>query len=207
MSLRIVGAGLGRTGTNSLKYALEQLLGAPCYHMLEVFQRWDCVATWRDAIDGKPVNWDELFDGYVACVDWPAAAFWREIADRNPESLILLSTRSSADAWWKSASETIFQINRVVPDDPALADFIAFPRELLTKKFTEQWLDESEAKRAYELHNARVRDLVPKDRLVEWQAGDGWAPLCAALDVPIPNEPFPHVNTTEEFRSRVGMDR
>ena len=86
MSLRVVGAGLGRTGTNSLKLALERLLGAPCYHMYEVFLHWDCVATWRDAISGKPINWDELFDGYAACVDWPAAAFWREISDANPGS-------------------------------------------------------------------------------------------------------------------------
>lgn len=207
MSLRVVGAGLGRTGTNSLKLALEQLLDGPCYHMLEVFTHWDCVATWREAIDGKPVDWDVLFDGYVASVDWPAAAFWRELSDGNPDALVLLSTRSSADAWWKSASETIFDINRIVPDDPAFADFIEFPQQLLAKRFTPNWRDEREAKAAYEAHNASVRASVRTERLVEWQPGDGWGPLCAALDVPVPGEPFPHVNTTDEFRARVGLDR
>jgi hypothetical protein len=84
---------------------------------------------------------------------------------------------------------------------------VRFRANCRPRSFTKHWLDESEAKRAYELHNARVRELVPKDQLVEWQPGDGWEPLCAALAVPIPDEPFPHVNTTEEFRSRVGVDR
>jgi hypothetical protein len=207
MALQVVGAGIGRTGTMSLKLALERLLGSPCYHMRELFEQWDCVTTWRDAIDGKPVDWERLFEGYAACVDWPAAAFWPELAEFYPDALVLLSTRSSTDEWWRSAHETIFKINRVLPDDPARVDFIAFPRELLTKKFTENWLDEYEAKRAYELHNARVRETVPDERLVEWQPGDGWGPLCAALGVPVPDEPFPHVNTTDEFRSRAGLGR
>jgi sulfotransferase family protein len=206
MSLRVVGAGIGRTGTHSLKLALERLLGAPCYHMLEVLSHWDYARYWRDAIDGKPMDWDAVMHGYAAAVDWPAAAFWRELADAYPGAIVLLSTRSSAEAWWKSASETIFDINRQLPADPALADFVAFPRALLTTKFTPNWTDEREAKRAYERHNATVRESVASDRLVDWQPGDGWGPICSALDLPIPDEPFPHMNTTNDFRLMVGLD-
>ena len=207
MSLRVVGAGIGRTGTHSLKLALEQLLGAPCYHMLEVLSHPEYVHYWRDAIDGKPVDWDQVFDGYAACVDWPAGAFWEEISAANPEAIVLLSTRSSADAWFKSAHDTIFEISaREAPPDPNLGDIAKMPKEMLAKKFTPNWQEPEAAKQAYEAHNARVRATVPPEKLVDWQPGDGWEPICDALGLPVPGEPFPHVNTTNEFRLMLGLD-
>ncbi|HYL52005.1 MAG TPA: sulfotransferase [Acidimicrobiia bacterium] len=207
MTLRVVGAGLGRTGTHSLKVALEQLLGGPCYHMLEVMAHPEFARNWQRAIDGEPVDWQVVMDGYVAAVDWPAAAFWRELADANPDAIVLLSTRSSADAWWKSANETIFEISRrEAPSEPELAEFVQMPRAMLTKTFTPNWSDEDDAKRAYEAHNASVRATVPNERLVDWQPGDGWEPICHALGMPVPDTPFPHVNTTDEFRMMLGLD-
>src|SRR6266566_10081202 len=99
MTLRVIGAGMGRTGTMSLKLALERLLGGPCYHMVEVFPRPAHFGLWTAAGRGKPTDWHALFDGFVAAVDWPAAAFWKEIADAFPEAIILLSTRDS-ESWW-----------------------------------------------------------------------------------------------------------
>lgn len=207
MTLRVVGAGLGRTGTHSLKVALEQLLGGPCYHMLEVMAHPEFARNWQRAIDGEPVDWQVVMDGYVAAVDWPAAAFWRELADANPDAIVLLSTRSSADAWWKSANETIFEISRrEAPSEPELAEFVQMPRAMLSKTFTPNWSDEDDAKRAYEAHNANVRATVPNERLVDWQPGDGWEPICHALGMPVPDTPFPHVNTTDEFRMMLGLD-
>jgi len=110
-------------------------------------------------------------NGYAASVDWPAAAFWHELADSFPDAIVLLSTRSSAEVWWKSANETIFDINRTLSQDPALVDFVAFPRALLAKTFTPNWTDEREAKQVYDVHNARVRASVPPPRLVDWQPG------------------------------------
>jgi hypothetical protein len=208
MSLRVVGAGLGRTGTHSLKNALEQLLGAPCYHMIEVMAHPDHVPYWRAAVDGEPVDWDKVMDGYAAAVDWPAAAFWRQLSEANPDAIVLLSTRSSADAWWKSAHDTIFEISqREIPaDDAGIGHMAGFAEAMLSKAFTPNWTDEQEAKRAYEAHNAAVRASVPKDRLVDWQPGDGWEPICNALGLPVPDEPFPHVNSTEDFRMLLGLD-
>jgi hypothetical protein len=201
MTLRLVGAGVGRTGTHSLKLAVETLLGAPCYHMREVFEHPDHVTCWRAAADGEPVDWDAVFAGYAATVDWPGAAVWQEIAAAYPDAIVLLSVRDSAETWWRSADATIFQgLRREPPPDSDLAPWHAMVRELLAGRFTPHLDDELAAKAAYERHNAEVRAGVPRDRLVEWQPGDGWAPLCAALGVPVPDVPFPHVNTTAEFQ-------
>src|SRR5437899_3151256 len=106
MTVRVVGAGLGRTGTHSLKIALEQLVGGSCYHMIEVFGRPDDIAVWQDAVDDKPVDWNAFLRDFSACVDWPACGFWPQLADAFPDAVVLLSTRSSPEAWWKSADET-----------------------------------------------------------------------------------------------------
>lgn len=203
MALRVVGAGLGRTGTLSLKLALERLLGAPCYHMLEVFPRPEHLEAWNLAVQGEPVDWDWLFDGFVAAVDWPVCAFWRELAAAFPSAIILLSSRSSDD-WWRSFDKTILENFRRDPL-PGTERFHAMVTGLLHRQFVSNPLDETEAVRAYELHNDDVRRTAPPGRLVEWHPGDGWKPLCTALDVDIPDEPFPHTNTTAEFRSRFGL--
>src|SRR5262245_3217336 len=104
MSLRVVGAGLGRTGTMSLKIALERLLGAPCYHMIEVFQHPEHVAFWHEAALGRMPDWDQLFAGYAAAVDWPSAAFWPELMEAYPDALVVLSVRDT-QSWWQSAHE------------------------------------------------------------------------------------------------------
>src|SRR5215813_1479392 len=98
MTLKVVGAGLGRTGTHSLKLALEQLLGGPCYHMIEVFGHPDDVDVWRRAAEGETIDWSKFPDGYIASVDWPGGSFWREMAGANPDSVILLSTRENSEA-------------------------------------------------------------------------------------------------------------
>lgn len=212
MALKVVGAGLGRTGTHSLKFALERLLDGRCYHMAETFGRPDDIPVWAAAIDGNPPDWNQFLGEYDATVDWPAAAFWRELADANPDAIVLLSTRSSADAWWKSAHATIFEISRrplPADGDPELDVFraqLAMVDAMFAKSFTPHWNDEREAKAAYEAHNAAVRAAVSPERLVEWQPGDGWDPICERLGIRVPAEPFPHVNSTDEFRAHAKLD-
>ncbi|HVT21794.1 MAG TPA: sulfotransferase [Mycobacteriales bacterium] len=199
MALRVVGAGLGRTGTNSLKLALERLLGEPCYHMLEVFPRPEHPPLWAGAYDGTAPDWDALFTGFGAAVDWPAAGLWRDIADAYPDALILLSVRDP-DSWWRSASSTIFQgMEMVIGGDPDNA-WTQMASKMVTA-FCPEWRDESAAKAAFLAHNEQVRRAAPADRLLEWQASDGWVPICERLGLPVPDEPFPHVNTTEDFRA------
>jgi hypothetical protein len=172
--------------------------------MLEVFGRPDHVGVWHQAALGHMPDWDALFTGYGAAVDWPAAAFWQEMSDAYPDARILLSTRDSA-GWWRSCDSTIFEVFRKA-DDTMPAEWTAMINELFRSRFAGDTSDRATAIAAYERHNQHVRATAPADRLVEWQPGDGWAPLCDALGVAIPDEPFPHVNTTAEFRAMVGLD-
>ena len=201
MTLRVVGAGLGRTGTLSLKLALERLLGAPCYHMSEVFAHPEHVALWHAAARDEPVDWRALFAGYSAAVDWPVGSFWPEVSAAFPDALILLSTRS-AESWWKSASATIFKAS--TRPEVLDSDWGRMWMELAQRRFTPRLADRAAAIAAYERHNAEVRARAPQPRLLEWTVRDGWGPLCRALGVPVPDEPFPHANSTEEFLGRHG---
>jgi len=191
MSVRVIGAGLPRTATRSLKAALEVLLGGRCYHMQDVFENLDHVPTWRRALAGEPPDWPEFFAGYLAAVDWPCSAFWPQLSAAFPDALVVLSTRVEPDTWWRSADRTILPgARREQPPD--LLDWQRMFRELLAARLTPDWADERAANDAYVRHNARVRAAAPPGRLLEWQATDGWAPLCRALRLPVPDLPFPH---------------
>lgn len=206
MTIRLIGAGLGRTGTMSLKLALEQLLGGTCHHMMEVFGHPAEIPVWHAAMRGEPVDFTELLAGYEAIVDYPGAAVWRDLADAFPDAPILLSTRSSARTWYDSAAATIFASR----DWEAADDTARRQRAMIATMFDRSLgpdLDDADAiMAAYDTHNAAVRAEVPAGRLFEYQPGDGWAPLCAALGVPLPDVDFPHENTREQFRARAGLD-
>jgi len=206
MTMRVVGAGLGRTGTHSLKLALERLLGQPCYHMSEVVQHLDHVPTWHAAIRGERVDWTPVLGDYAAIVDWPGAAVWRDLAAAYPDAIVLLSTRRDAATWLRSARATIMGNGpeNKLEDDPSVPGFVPMVRDMFAG-FDPNWRDDAAAMAAYERHNEAVRREVPAARLVEWQPGAGWGPLCHALGVTLPDEEFPHVNSTEEFRERNNM--
>ncbi|HUS42905.1 MAG TPA: sulfotransferase [Ilumatobacteraceae bacterium] len=202
MTIQLVGAGLGRTGTMSLKLALERLLAGTCHHMMEVFRHPEEVPRWHAAMVGDPVDFRELLAGYSAIVDYPGAAVWRELATAFPDAPVLLSTRESADEWWQSASNTILarRTDETVDDHRRMID------ALFGRSIGVDVTDRHAVIAAYDAHNAAVRSEIPPERLFEYQPGDGWAPLCAALDLPEPDEPFPHTNTRQQFRERAGFD-
>ena len=202
MSLRVVGAGLGRTGTHSLKLALETLLDAPCYHMMEIRDRPDDADVWRRAAEGETLDLTRSIEGYAATVDWPTAAFWRQFSQENPDAVILLSTRASSQEWWESANSTIFEVSRQMDPGPVYHML----NSLFPSTFTADFSDHDAAVAAYDAHNAAVRRHAPADRLVEWRPGDGWQPLCEALGTPAPDQPFPHSNARDDFRQRRGWD-
>jgi hypothetical protein len=203
MALQVVGAGVGRTGTHSLKLALEQLLGGRCHHMMEVFTNEDERADWGRACRGEPTDLSALLAAYAAVTDFPGCLFWPELVEANPDALVLLSVRSSAEVWWRSASSTILPAMRMATDggDPWMAAF----QEVLASRFSDQLEDEAAMIAAYERHNDAVRAGVSTDRLLEWAPGDGWEPICERLRVTVPNEPFPQTNTTEDFRAMAGL--
>lgn len=200
MTLKVVGAGVGRTGTNSLKLALERLLGGTCHHMFEVGSRaGEQIPLWTDAIHGRPVDWNTVMDGFVAQVDWPGASFWPELSAAYPDALVLLSVRP-ADEWYRSASSTIFQAMKLD------GGWLESMRKLLGDRFSNRFDDRTAMIEAYEAHNDRVRRSIPAGRLLEWSPAEGWEPICDRLGSEVPAEPFPVTNTTEEFRRVVGLD-
>jgi len=202
MTLKVVGAGVGRTGTHSLKIALEQLLGGPCHHMVEILGDPTQMPGWIDAIEGRPVDWSTMPAGYVSIVDWPGCSFWPELSSANPDSLVLLSVRDP-ESWYRSASNTIFQAFDTVPAEAQ--PWMSAVRALLHDRFCDRLDDPTAMMDAYERHNSAVRRAIPASRLLEWAPGAGWEPICERLGCEVPTEPFPRVNTTDEFRALIGL--
>ncbi len=202
MELRVVGAGVGRTGTHSLKLALEQLLDAPCHHMIEILGDPDQIPSWIDAVNGREVDWSRMLARYGAIVDWPGASFWRELSRAYPDALVLLSVRDPEE-WYRSASNTIFLTFDNMP--PEVAPWMDAVRQLLRERFCDRFDDPEAMMDAYVRHNDDVRSEVPASRLLEWDLGDGWGPICERLGLPVPGETFPVTNSTDEFREMVGI--
>jgi hypothetical protein len=205
VALEIVGTGFGRTGTLSLKLALEQLGLGPCYHMIEVAQNPGHSVLWSAAQDGARTDWAALFASYRATVDWPSTAFWRQIVDAHPNARVIHSERPAA-AWYQSMRSTIYQVMKhPTPDNapPAMHEQLEMARKLILRGvFDDRFEDEAHAIAVYEAHNARVKREIPSERRLVYELGQGWEPLCKFLGVPVPPTPYPRVNTTEEFVAR-----
>jgi len=213
--MRLIGAGLPRTGTLSQKVALEMLGLRPCYHMVNVLGDLDEARHWRRALEGE-APWEEVFDGFQATVDWPGSFFYRELVDVYPDAKVLLSVRD-AEAWERSMRETIFGI--------FYGDMLMRDLSTARARIDEKWRGyiemmegmwqqsgliadgadtTSESMRtAMERFNEEVQATVPAERLLVWTPSDGWEPLCEFLEVPVPDTPFPHLNDSREFADRV----
>ena len=199
MSLQVVGAGLPRTGTASLVIALERLLGGRCYHMSVISGHpFDLGPDWVLAMAGGKPDWDEVFNGFVAAVDWPASMFWQELSEEYPDALVLLSTRDKADTWWHSCDETFLPFARLALD-PGWKEGRGLTELLERFRGTKEWDDQNSMMAAYERHHDLVRKTIPPNRLLDWNATMGWEPICSALNLPVPEVPFPWVNRRSEW--------
>ncbi len=174
-------------------------MGAPCYHMIEVRGHPEHPPIWTAAAKGERVAWVGLLEGYAAAVDGPSSAFCPELSQAYPEAVIVLSARSS-ESWWKSASNTIFPTIEDSRDRPEWYEMVD---SILGSRFTMDLTNKEACIAAFERHNAEVLRSAPADRLVVWRASDGWDPLCKALNLPVPQEPFPISNSTEEFQAMI----
>jgi hypothetical protein len=198
MGLQVLGAAWGRTGTLSVKLALERLGFGPCYHMLEVFRTHpEHQALWVDAARGAPIDWEALFDEYRAAVDWPACAFWTELTKAFPDLRTVLVVRD-AQHWYESFDATIRA--GIPTEEPGADDTTAMMlHEVIFKRSFGGAIDRAHLVDRYEQHVDHVRSLLDGDRLLVWSLTDGWAPLCSFLRVPEPDEPFPRLNDRNDF--------
>ncbi|WP_338465922.1 sulfotransferase [Novosphingobium sp. ZN18A2] len=197
MALEVIGAGLGRTATFTLKFALEHIGFGPCYHMVENFKgARRNVPLWLDAIDGKP-DWDAIFEGYRSTTDYPACTYWRELSEYYPDAKVILTQRDP-DSWFDSVSETIFSqaMNSRLPESPfgnLMKGAVFGPfngGDIADRAFMTDW---------FVRRNREVIDTIAPERLLVFEPKEGWAPLCAFLGVPVPAEPFPRVNSRDEL--------
>ena len=201
MSLSVINAGFGRTGTMSIKMALEKLGLGPCHHMEEVIKNPSQLSHWEKAANGEEVNWDDVFQGYKSAVDWPSAHYWKELAEFYPESKVLLSVRP-AELWWDSYSSTIEKLLKMKDEITE-----EYPRSVMTmadKIITQQTFGNSSENKdlvlaAFQNRINEVKDVIPENRLLIYQVTDGWLPLCDFLGVPIPKCDFPRSNNKVEF--------
>lgn len=196
MTLKLIGAGWPRTGTGSLKLALEELGVGRCYHMREVMMNAaTTIPQWIRAAEGQP-DWDAIFAGYAASTDAPGCVFWRELAAHFPEAKVLLSERDPEE-WFRSTQATVFS-------PQAVERIMATPLRPFFEKVTfspygARIHDHDFMVEAFRRHNDDVRRTVPPERLLVYRVGEGWGPLAAFLGVPVPDVPFPHANTREEM--------
>jgi hypothetical protein len=199
MALDVIGAGMGRTGTYSLKLALEQLGMGPCHHMAEVIGNAQQKALWRAAGRGDLPDWDVALAGYRSAVDWPSAYFWRELSDYYSHAKVILTVRDP-DAWYESVAQTIGLTMDPATNDPETFGVAVIGSVVFGGRFDER----DHAIAVYEAHNAAVKAYVPAERLLVYEVSEGWEPLCAFLGIPVPSQPFPRTNSSAEFRARMG---
>ncbi|HZO76001.1 MAG TPA: sulfotransferase [Ktedonobacteraceae bacterium] len=218
--LKIIGAGFGRTGTLSLKAALEELGFGPCYHMVEVLKNPANLPYWTAAVQGEAVNWDEVFQGYQATVDWPACSFYRELMVAYPEAKVLLSVRDP-EKWYESVANTIYKMGtaseearraameKILPqgggglpptdvDMQQMRTLIGF---IWGTVFHGKFEDRAHAIQVFNQHIEQVKRDVPPEKLLVYDVREGWEPLCAFLGVAVPANPFPALNSRENFQA------
>lgn len=197
MALKVIGAGLGRTGTLSLKLALEHLGLGPCYHMTEVIADLPRnVPLWIAAGRGAP-DWEAVFAGFASTADYPGCMFWRQLVAAYPDAKVILTLRDP-DKWFESASATVFspEHRAMFEGEPMMADFFA---ATVFDDLEDRLGDRTRMVDYFNAWNQAVIAEVPPERLLVYRAGDGWEPLCAFLGVPVPPEPYPRVNSREEM--------
>lgn len=196
MSIKVIGTGFGRTGTDSMREALTILGFGPCHHMVEVMANEDQKRLWRALAQGATPSWSRLFAGYSSCVDWPSAHYWRDLVRVYPQARVILTYRSP-ESWWASFENTILAgIDKSV--DPESLGIALIAKQV----FEGRPHDRAHAISLYEANVQAVTSTVPRDRLLVHNLGDGWDPLCAHLGVPIPDDPYPSRNSASEFRAR-----
>jgi hypothetical protein len=213
--MRVIGAGLPRTGTLTQKVALEMLGFEPCYHWVNVIADLDQVGVWNRALDGD-APWEEVFGGFHATVDWPGGYFWSELTDHYPDAKVLLSVREP-EKWEPSFRETIWNmcfgesLIRLISSargqvDPQWSRYLRLVDRMFWSgegTFAAGHETPEQLIAQFERHNEQVKASVPHERLLVWSVTEGWGPLCEFLDVPVPAEPLPHVNDRETFLGRV----
>ena len=196
----VIGAGFGRTGTFSLKAALERLGFGPCAHMIPVLGQPELAQLFHKAAKGDRESMDQAFDGFRSTVDWPGTYFWRELVEQHPDAKVVLTVRDP-EKWYDSAYETIYQAASATPPEGMEAAIAMSHATVWDGTFEGRFGDRDFAIGVFERHIEDVRRTVPADLLLEFEVAQGWGPLCTFLGAPVPEESFPRLNDTAAFKA------
>jgi len=205
MVTNVIGVGVGRTGTYSLRLAINRLGLGPCYHMEDVLENMPVqLPLWTAALEGNP-DWTSIYSGFSSAVDWPTASFFRELVKEFPSAKFVLTERIPEN-WADSFGSTIFKL--LADRGRAPADMHAWLEMVLSvvsKSGFPEGLDRDGLIKGFVAHSAAVKEAIPASQLLVFSVKDGWEPLCTFLDMPVPDEPFPRSNSREEFWELVNV--
>lgn len=203
MTMQVIGLGVGRTGTYSLKLAINELGLGPCHHMEKVLHNLPVqVPLWSAAVQGNP-NWQAIYDGYHSAVDWPTAGFFRELVAAYPSAKFVLTHRNPEN-WADSFAATIYALlAQKDQTPPEMQDWLAMCSAVIARTGFPGGLDRDGLIKAFMAHNEAVKMAIPAKQLLIYEVKSGWEPLCAFLGVPVPASPFPRTNDRAEFWDRV----
>jgi hypothetical protein len=211
--MKLIGAGFGRTGTMSLKAALEQIGYGPSFHMIDLIRDATPLPYWQAAADGERIDWTEALAGWESSVDWPGCTFYDQMIETWPDAPVLLSVRDP-ESWYASCANSIHAAKEMAlkgelqgaEEDPPSPEVLKMINDLIWNgTFHGRFLEKDYALDVFHRHNEEVKANVPADRLLVWDVKDGWEPICRFLGVDVPDTPFPHLNDTASFRAMFGM--
>ena len=203
MTMHVIGAGVGRTGTYSLKLAINEIGFGPCHHMEEVLHNMPVqVPLWSAAAADNP-DWSRIYDGYPSAVDWPTACFFRELLAEHPDAKFILTEREP-ERWADSFGATIYKLLAGRDQAPEeMRAWLDMATEVIAKTGFPAGLDKDGLAKAFVAHNDAVRETIPAEQLLVFDVRQGWEPLCEFLGAPVPTTDFPRTNHREEFWDRV----
>ncbi len=210
--MKVIGAGFGRTGTMSLKGALEQLGFGPSFHMIDVARYPELLPQWQAAADGESADWEKVFEGWESTVDWPACTYWEQIWETFPDAKVLLSVRDP-ESWYASCQKSIHASAQAAAKGELEGGSVTVSPEAMKMingviwngTFEGRFDDKEFALDVYNRHNEDVKSKVPADKLLVYEIKQGWEPLCEFLEVPVPETDMPHLNDATSFRAMVGL--
>ncbi|KAJ7090764.1 P-loop containing nucleoside triphosphate hydrolase protein [Mycena belliarum] len=215
--MRVLVLGFCRTGTASMRVALETLGFRDTHHMASVFQNPAEIAIWNTALDAKflgrgtpygRAEWDRLLGHCQAVTDLPGILFADELLAAYPDAKVVLTMRDPA-RWYVSyrASLHAFYHSRRLALacllDARFGATLRFGQRCAGLALGSPDAPEAAATARFVAHYEHVRAVVPQERLLEYEVGEGWARLCAFLGVEEPGEPFPRTNDTREIRAKM----
>jgi hypothetical protein len=210
--MKLIGAGFGRTGTMSLKAALEQIDHGPCFHMIDLIKGAMPLPAWEAAADGEDVDFEATLDGWESTIDWPACTYWERLVEVFPDAKVLLTVRDP-DGWYESCLNSIHEAaergsrGELGGEHPPPPEVMAVINDMIWNgTFEGRFQDDREfAIDVFNRHNESVKAGVDSDRLLVYEVKEGWGPLCDFLGEEAPDTPFPHLNDTASFRGMFNM--